>query len=220
MTEPTRGSSGRTAPTARPVVAAGRTRVPFVDHGAVVAAWVGLGMAVTIGVSFLLVIPIEPIYWLLTPLAGLLIGYYANQRSLTPRGAWRRILADALFAGLVTGLTLVLLLLAVKALFFYADTGYPDFNRVDQQNQTIPPYCESGANCVYARYLADGRGPALEAAGVTDVGSFTALYWQQQVATAGLLFALSIGSAALGGVVYGLTRPKASLASDPTPTGG
>ena len=31
----------------------------FVDRGAIVAAWVGLGMAVTIGVSFLLVIPIE-----------------------------------------------------------------------------------------------------------------------------------------------------------------
>jgi hypothetical protein len=192
----------------------------FVDHGAVVAAWVGLGMAVTIGVSFLLVIPIEPIYWLLTPLAGLMIGYYANQRSLTPRGAWRRILADALFAGLVTGVTLVLLLLAVKALFFFADTGYPDFNRLDDKQQAIPPYCETGAHCVYARYVAAGRGAALGAAGVTDVSSFTSLYWEQQLATAGLLLGLSIGSAALGGIVYGLTRPKAALASDPTPVGG
>jgi hypothetical protein len=197
-----------------------RRRAPIVDHGAVVAGWVGLGMAVTIGVSFLLVIPIEPIYWLLTPMAGLLIGYYANQRSLTPRGAWRRILVDALFAGLVTGVTLALLLLSVKALFFFADTGYPDFNRLDQQQQSIPPYCQSGAPCVYARYLAAGRGPALASAGVTDVGSFTTLYWEQQVATAGLLLGLSIGSAALGGVVYGLTRPKASIASDPTPVGG
>jgi len=197
-----------------------RDRSPIVDHGAVVAAWVGLGMAVTIGVSFLLVIPIEPIYWLLTPMAGLLIGYYANQRSLTPRGAWRRIIADALFAGLVTGVTLALLLLAVKALFFFADTGYPDFNRVDQQGQSIPPYCQSGAPCVYARYLAAGRGPALESAGVTEVGSFTTLYWEQQLATAGLLLGLSVGAAALGGVVYGLTRPRTSVASDPTPVGG
>lgn len=184
------------------------------------AAWVGLGMAVTIGVSFLLVIPIEPIYWLLTPMAGLLIGYYANQRSETPRGAWRRILADALFAGLVTGVTLALLLLAVKALFFFADTGYPDFNRVDQHGQTIAPYCRSGAPCVYARYLAAGRGPALESAGVSDVDSFTTLYWEQQLATAGLLLGLSVAAAALGGVVYGLTRPKASIASDPTLVGG
>lgn len=114
----------------------------------------------------------------------------------------------------------MLLLLAVKALFFYADTGYPDFNRVDPQSQSIPPSCESGAHCVYARYLAAGRGPALEAVGVTDVGSFTALYWEQQLATAGLLLVLTIGSAALGGIVYGLTRPKGSLASDPTPIGG
>ena len=37
----------------------------IVDRGAITAAYVGIGMAITIGVSFLLVIPIEPIYWLL-----------------------------------------------------------------------------------------------------------------------------------------------------------
>ena len=53
----------------------------LVDRGAITASWVGVGMAVTIGVSFLLVIPIE---FLVTPFAlfaGLLIGYYANARS-------------------------------------------------------------------------------------------------------------------------------------------
>ena len=157
---------------------AGPTPAPpagrFIDQGAIVAGWVGIGMAVTIGISFLMVIPIEPVYWLLTPFAGLLIGYYANQRSVTPRGAWRRILVDALYAGLVTGLTLALLLLVVKAIFFYVDTGYPDFNRT-QDGQPIPPLCETGADCVRARYIAAGRGPALEAAGVTDDTSFTAL---------------------------------------------
>ena len=53
------GRSGR-----RPLV----TR--FVDRGAIVAAYVGIGMAVTIAVSFLLVIPIEPIVWLLALPAG------------------------------------------------------------------------------------------------------------------------------------------------------
>jgi hypothetical protein len=169
-------------------------------------------MAVTIGVSFLLVIPIEPVYWLLAPFAGLLIGYYANQRSLTPPGAWRRVVADALYAGFVTGLSLALLLLVLKALFFYADTGYPDFNRVDPQTQQpIPPSCTTGADCVYARYLAAGRGEALAEAGVTDVASFTALYWSQQVTTAGSLFGLALGSAVLGGAVYGVTRPKVTL---------
>jgi hypothetical protein len=43
-------------------------RRPFVlvDRQALPAAFVGIGMAVTIGISFLLVIPIEPIYWVLT----------------------------------------------------------------------------------------------------------------------------------------------------------
>ncbi len=182
----------------------------FIDRGAITAGWVGVGMAVTIGVSFLLVIPIEPIYWLLAPFAGLLIGYYANQRSATPRGAWRRITANALYAGTLTGVTLALILLVVKGLFFFADTGYPDFNRADPNGQPIPPYCQTGAACVQARYLAAGRGPALEAAGATDLASFTALYWQQQLSTAAILLVLPIATSILGGVVYGLTRPKAA----------
>ena len=53
----------------------------FIDRGAITAAYVGIGMAITIAVSFILIIPIEPIIWLLTIPSGLLIGYYANQRS-------------------------------------------------------------------------------------------------------------------------------------------
>ena len=188
----------------------GRPRV--VDRGAIMAGWVGVGMAVTMAMSFLLVIPIEPIYWLLAPPAGLLIGYYANQRSLPPRGAWRRILANAIYAGVVTGLTLALALLVVKALFFFADNGYRDpaqggpVTRAGAVGQAIA--CQPGAECVMQRYLDAGRGPEFAAQGITDVNSFTAAYWQQQLSTAGLLLALSVGSAALGGAVYGLTRPK------------
>ena len=100
----------------------------FVDRGAIAAAYVGIGMALTIAVSFLLVIPIEPILWLLALPAGLLIGYYANQRSDRRAGPWRRIVANALVAGLATALTLAILLLFVKALFFFADGGFPDFS--------------------------------------------------------------------------------------------
>ncbi|MGZ8528610.1 MAG: hypothetical protein ACXWWR_07430, partial [Candidatus Limnocylindrales bacterium] len=53
-----------------PPSAPGRPRL--VDRGAIAAGWVGVGMAVTMAMSFLLVIPIEPIYWLLAPPAGLL----------------------------------------------------------------------------------------------------------------------------------------------------
>jgi hypothetical protein len=84
---------------------------------------VGIGMALVIAVSFLLVIPIEPVYWLLAPLSGLLIGYYADARADRRSGPWRRILGNGLYAGLVTGLALAILLLGVKALFFVADNA-------------------------------------------------------------------------------------------------
>src|SRR3954454_19829128 len=140
-------------------------------------------MAMTIGVSFLLVIPIEPIYWLLAVPAGLLIGYYANQRSDRSGGPWLRILANAAFAGLITGLTMAALLLVVKGLFFFGDNGYPDFNRVDAKtHQPVPPACDPGAGCVYARYLKIGDGPELAAAGITDAAAFGSFYWSQQAA--------------------------------------
>jgi hypothetical protein len=187
-------------------------RPGIVDRGAIAAGWVGVGMAVTMAISFLLVIPIEPIYWLLASPAGLLIGYYANQRSATPRGAWRRIVANALYAGVVTGLTMALALLLVKGLFFFADNGFRDPSQggsvtlEDSDGRRVA--CQPGAECVMQRYLDAGRGAEFAAQGVTDVSSFTRLYWQQQLGTAGLLLGLSIGTSALGGAIYGLTRPK------------
>jgi hypothetical protein len=181
----------------------------IVDRGAVAAAYVGIGMALTIAVSFLLVIPIEPIYWILALPAGLLIGYYANQRSDRRAGPWRRIVANALVAGLATALTLAAFLLVVKALFFFADGGFPDFNRVDATGQSTPPFCDPGANCVYSRYLADGRGPDLEAIGVRDTTSFSMFYWNQQFATAAFLVILATAGGIGGGVLYGLFRPRA-----------
>lgn len=181
----------------------------IIDRGAVAAAYVGIGMALTIAVSFLLVIPIEPIYWLLALPAGLLIGYYANQRSDRRAGPWRRIVANALVAGLATALTMAALLLVVKALFFFADNGFPDYNRVDPQTeQAIPPLCDPGANCVYSRYLAAGRGPEFESVGVSDTASFTSFYWNQQFATAAFLVLLTTAGGLGGGALYGLFRPK------------
>lgn len=176
------------------------TRV--VDRGAITAAWVGIGVAVTIGVSFLLVIPIEPIYWLLTLPAGLLIGFYANQRSDRRAGPWPRIVANALFAAALTGTTMALLLLGVKALFFSADNGYRDPGLGGQIA------CQPGAECVYRRYLDAGRGGDLAAAGVTDAASFSRFYWSQQLGTAGLLFAVTTGAGLGGALLYALIRPK------------
>ena len=181
----------------------------IVDRGAIVAAYVGIGMAVTIAISFLLVIPIEPIYWILAVPAGLLIGYYANQRSDRRAGPWGRIVLNAVFAGLVTGLTLAAFLLVVKALFFFGDNGYPDFNRLDAKTrQPVPPFCDSGAGCVYARYLKNGAGPEFEAAGITDVDTFTSFYWGQQLSATGTVLVFTLVGGLGGGLLYGTFRPK------------
>jgi len=184
----------------------------FVDRGAIVAAYVGIGMAVVIAISFMLVIPIEPVYWFLSLPAGLLIGYYANARSERAAGPWTRILVNGLFAGLLTAVTMALLLLGIKALFFYADNGYRD------ASLGAPLECASGPACVYARYLADGRGPDLEAAGVTDVDAFTAFYWGQQASTVGTVFVLTVLGSLGGAIAYGIARPRPSRsASAPQP---
>jgi hypothetical protein len=137
----------------------------FVDRGAIVAAYVGIGMALVIAVSFLLVIPIEPAYWLLAPLSGLLIGYYADARSDRRSGPWLRILGNGLFAGLVTGLSLAILLLAVKALFFVADNGYRDPSAGGSFA------CAGGGDCVYRRYLIDRGGVAIAKALDVPIGA-------------------------------------------------
>ena len=175
------------------------------DRGAIAAAYVGIGMAVTIVASFTLIIPIEWIIWILALPAGLLIGYYANQRSDRRAGPWRRILSNGLFAGLVTGLAAAVLLLAVKALFFYADNGYRDPGQGGQLT------CAAGAGCVYERYLDDGRGPQLVAAGVTDAASFTGFYWSEQFSNAGTIVLLSAAGGVGGAGLYGVFRPKPAI---------
>ena len=170
----------------------------FVDRGAIFAGWVGVGMAVTIGISFLLVIPIEPVVWLLSPFAGLLIGYYANQRSNRVAGPWARIIANGRLRGTADRAHVRAVHLAVKALFFFADSGYRD---VSQGGQIT---CTTGADCVYRRYADSGRAAELAAAGVTDAATFTSFYWAQQFSTVLTIMGLTIGGAALGAVIYGV----------------
>ena len=163
----------------------------LVDRGAITAAWVGVGMAVTIAISFLLVIPIEIVFLLFGLPAGLLIGYYANARSERDGGPFARIVSNGLFAAAATALTMALLYLGVKALFFGLDNGYRDAS-------VGPPLtCATGAECVYARYAADaGYAERLAAAGVTDPASFTSFYWGEQTSNAGY----AIGLVLVGGL--------------------
>lgn len=183
----------------------------FVDRGAITAAYVGIGMAVTVGISFLLIIPIEPIVWLLVLPTGLLIGYYANQRSERRAGPWARILSNGLFAGLATGLTMAILLLAVKALFFYADNGYRDPGLGGSL------VCASGPECVYGRYLDLGRSADFAAAGVTDVASFTSFYWSQQASAAFLIVLLTTVGGLGGAAIYGATNRRSTVPGDEAP---
>ena len=174
----------------------------LVDRGAITAAYVGIGMAVTIVASFTLFIPIEWVIWMLALPSGLLIGYYANQRSDRRAGPWGRILVNGLFAGIVTGLTAALLLLAIKGLFFYGDNGFRDPGLGGSIS------CQAGADCVYQRYLQAGRGPDLAAAGVTDAATFTGLYWSEQLSSGGTVLMLTALGGLGGAALYGVFRPK------------
>ena len=102
------------------------------------------------------------------------------------------------------GLTAAVLLLAIKALFFYADNGFRD------PGLGGPISCRVGAECVYQRYLDDGRGPEFVAAGVTDAGSFTRFYWSEQFGSAGTILVLTTLGGAGGAALYGVFRPKAA----------
>jgi hypothetical protein len=174
----------------------------FVDRGAILAGWVGVGMAMTIAVSFLLVVPIEPVFWLMAPFAGLVIGYYANSRA-GRTGPWSRILANGLYAGLVTAATLAILFVATKAIFFYGDNGYP----LSKPGGPLAG-CASGPPCVFARYVNEGEAAAFERAGIRTVDDFTAFYWREQLGTAATVFALCTAGALGGALAYGLVRPK------------
>ena len=175
----------------------------LVDRGAITAAYVGIGMAVTIVVSFLLFIPIEWIIWILALPSGMMIGYYANQRSDRRAGPWSRILVNGVFAGLVTGLTAAVLLVLIKGIFFYADSGFRDPGQGGQIT------CQTGAECVYQRYLEAGRG-----AGVRS-GRRARRWFVHGLLLAGAVRdgrdarAVDRRSVRLGGAaIYGVARPK------------
>lgn len=180
----------------------------WVDRGAIYAGWIGVGLGVTIAVSFLLVIPIEPIIWLLALPAGLLMGYYANARSNRQAGPLKRVLANGLYAGLLTAVTISATFLLTKWIFFTADNGY----RRESEGGAIAG-CEAGAGCVYARYLDAGKGPDLEAAGITNVDEFTAFYWGEQLSTAGTVLVLGVLGGLGGAAIFWVARPRAGAAT-------
>src|SRR3954468_10318161 len=93
-----------------------------IDRGARFAGWVGIGMALVLAIAFELIIPVQTVVFLLAPLMGVLIGVYANVRSerWRPRG---RVLANAAYAGVITGVAIAVLYLLLRLVFIYGDSG-------------------------------------------------------------------------------------------------
>jgi len=179
----------------------------FLDRGAIFAGWVGLGMGLVIAIAFELIVAIQPLVFLLALPAGALIGAYANVRSerWRPRG---RVLTNSAYAGLVTGVGLALLYVAIRLLFIYADSGY----RVDSQGGQLA--CSPGPGCTYERYLAAGRGPELTASGVSDAASSESFVLGEHLAGGLTLIALSTGGALMaGGLRAGRTPPAGQSAA-------
>ena len=192
----------------------------FVDGGAVFAGWVGLGMALVIVMAFALIIPIQTIVFVMAPLAGVIIGAYANVRSerWRPRG---KVLLNAAYAGIVTGIGIALFYLVVRLVFLYGDSGFPIFNRTDPEtHQPIPPYCQSGPDCTYRRLIAleeaEGGTPGVLASlGITDAASLESALWHELIVTGSGLVLLTMGGSLVGGVARSMRKMPASI---PLPT--
>lgn len=167
-----------------------------IDRGAIFAGWVGVGVAVVIAIGLALVLAIQSLVFVVAPLGGLLVGYYANARSARRR-PWWRVVANAAYAGLVTGLALALLYGGLRLLFVYADTGYPDLNRPGQ------PSCATGPACTYQRYLMAGRGEELAARGIGDAAAFERAILAEQLNGAFVLAGGTLLGSLAGGLLHG-----------------
>ena len=190
-----------------------------VDRGAIFAGYVGLGMALVIVMAFGLIIPVQTVVFVAAPLAGIVIGAYSNVRSerWRPRG---KVLLNAAYAGLVTGIGIAVFYVVIRMVFLYGDSGYPIFNRTDPVTHlSIPPYCESGPDCTYRRLLAleeaGGTPDVLASIGITDAKSMESALWRELAVTGTGLVLLTLGGAVIGGVARTFGKMPTSL---PLPT--
>ena len=170
------------------------------DRGAIYAAMVGLGMAVTIAISFELVVAIQALVFISAPFAGLIIGFYANNKSLRWRPRWR-LFSNAAFAGTVTGISLALMYVALRLLFIYADSGY----RPETMGGQLE--CATGPECTYMRFIDDGSEADLRADGITDTASFEAAVWRWQGETVLMLTLMTLGGALVAAGWRALREP-------------
>ena len=155
----------------------------FIDRGAVFAGYVGIGMAIVIAIAFALIIPVQTIVFVSAPIAGVIIGGYANNRSVRWR-PMRRVFLNAAWAGFVTGLTLAIMYVILRLLFVFADTG-------TMPNGTTLA-CTMGPDCTYQRYAQDpALAPYLVEGGITDGPSMGAAVIHDQL-SGGLIIILAV----------------------------
>lgn len=173
----------------------------LIDPGALFAGWVGIGVAVVLALAFELIIPVQILVFLLAPVIGLLIGLYANWRA----ERWRprlRAVANAAWAAAVTGVSLALLYVVVRFVFVYVDTGaLPNGARLD---------CQTGPDCVYARYVDLGQATELAALGITDAASYETAVQRDLVYSGVALVVLTLAGGLVGGSWRALSRPPLS----------
>jgi hypothetical protein len=163
-------------------------------------------MALVLAIAFELIIPVQTLVFLLAPLMGVLIGIYANVRSerWRPRG---RVLANAAYAAIVTGVGIAVLYVALRLVFIYGDTGaLPDGTSLT---------CPTGPDCTYQRYVHDSRADELAALGIVDGKSLEAAAWRELLATGAGLVVLTLVGGLVGGAIRGVSSPPKSA---PLPT--
>lgn len=177
-------------------------RSRFIDSGAVFGGWVGLGMALVVAIAFELIIPVQTVVFVLAPLAGVIIGVYANVRS----ERWRprtRVLLNAGYAGLVTGVGLTLVYVLIRLVFIYGDTGaLPNGTRIN---------CPTGPGCIYLRYVNVGQAAELATLGITDGATLESATWRELMVTGAGLVVLTLGGSLVGGVGRTFSRRPTSL---------
>jgi hypothetical protein len=168
-----------------------------IDQGAIFAGWVGIGMALVLAIAFELIIPVQTLVFVLAPLMGVLIGVYANVRSerWRPRG---RVLANAFYAALVTGVAVAALYIALRLVFIYGDTGaMPDGTSLT---------CQTGPACIYERYVQAGQAQDLAPLGITDGATLEAAAWRELLIFGGALTVLTIVGGLIGGGIRSFSK--------------
>ncbi|HZW01556.1 MAG TPA: hypothetical protein VFF55_08300 [Candidatus Deferrimicrobium sp.] len=177
------------------------------DRGAVYAAMVGLGTAVTIAISFALVVAVQSLVFISAPVAGAIIGFYANHKSERWRPRWR-LFANAGFAGFVTGLSLALMYVGIRLLFIYADSGY----RPEPMGGQLD--CAMGPDCYYARLVDEGEGASLAAEGIEDAAALEGAIWVELGQWLVILTGLSLAGALAAATWRAVRTPPAGSMPD------